>query len=166
MYLICPQKSNKPVQEKLTIKVMKHINILPLLSLVVLTCASPDKRSIFDAGGQKPITSFLSKKLNTVSILFGNQQALETAKMGRMHQGGEVFTLVTWNQQNKEFWYPALINGRIKSIEVVKLSLANNRINQEYSLVKGPAPANTAHIRFKERERIDFILSQRASVYP
>ena len=145
---------------------MKFKNILPVLFFFAVACTSPDKRSIFDAGGQKPITSFLSKKLNTVSILFGNQLALESAKTGRVHQSGEVFTLVTWNQQNKEFWYPALINGRIKSIEVVKLSLSNNQIRHEYKLVKGAVPSNNSHIRFSKRERIDFILSHKASVYP
>jgi hypothetical protein len=146
---------------------MKAINILLLLSCTVLACKSPNnKLEIFDASGQKPITSFVSKKLNTVSILFGNEKAMVSAIMGVPHKGGEIFTLVTWNQEHKRFWYPGLINGRIKSIEVVKITLTKNSVQSSYTLTKGEAPYNLAHRGFNERERIEYITSQKASIYP
>ena len=130
-------------------------------------CESENERlGIFNAGGQKPITSSVSKKMNTVSILFGNEQAMESAIKGLPFNGDEIFTLVTWNQEHKKFWYPGLINGRVKSIEVVKMTLLNNKVQPFYKLIEGQAPYSQANRPFTKWERIQYITRQKASIYP
>jgi hypothetical protein len=146
---------------------MKLYILLLLLSCAIFACKSQnDKLNIFDAGGQKPITSSVSKNMSTVSILFGNEKALKSAIKGIPHKGGEIFTLVTWNQEHKRFWYPGFINGSIKTVEVVKMTLVDNKVKPAYTLTKGQAPYNSARRTFTESERIQYITSQKASVYP
>ncbi|MFC3562853.1 hypothetical protein [Pedobacter jamesrossensis] len=146
---------------------MKVKLLLFSIILTVISCKpTKDKRVVFDSKGQKAITSSVSKKLRTVSILFGNQAALESALKGGAHRGGEMFTFVTWNQDNEKFWFPGLINGKIKSIEVVNIVLRGNTLKPDYRLVQGTAPKRLTDQLYTQSERIEFITSQRPSIYP
>lgn len=146
---------------------MKIIYIPLALALSLTSCqGKKDKREIFDAQGQKAITSSVSRKNNTVSVLFGNQAALESAVKGGEHKAGEIFTLVTWAQEAKKFWYPGLINGKVKSREIVRMVVEAGSVKAQYRLIEGQVPGQTPDQDQDDQERIKYITSQRASIYP
>lgn len=146
---------------------MKIRIILTIIAAMVFSCSRPlDKRQIFDAKGQKVITSAVSRKSNTVSVLFGNELALDRSIKGGVPVAGEIYTMVTWNQENKKFWYPGLINGTVKSVEEVKVTSIGNEIKTNYTLLKGAAPIGLTQNPFTPAERIAYITSRRASVFP
>jgi hypothetical protein len=117
-----------------------QIKLLLLIALSVACNDASSTREMFDAGGQEVITSFAGK--NTMSVLYGN--------------GGTVFTLVTWEQIAHPQWYGSNINGRLKTVETVRV---NDNLTFEYKVLKGIAPENIT-------ERINFIVHQQPSVFP
>ena len=128
------------------------------LLIIIAICTSacnksvPDKehtREIFDAGGEQVITSFANRKLQTMSVLYGNR--------------AEEFTLVIYKQANNKYWYGSYINGAIKSIE--KLSLPRNTKKFTYTL-KGQAPADSLGKPAAVADRARNILSHQPSVFP
>ncbi|RZJ23649.1 MAG: hypothetical protein EON51_01865 [Acinetobacter sp.] len=146
---------------------MKFKNIWLIVFCFLIGCGQPkDRRNIFNAGDQKPITSLISKKQNTVSILFGNSRAVRSTSKGINPQGGEIFTLVTWHQQGNKYWYPGLINGSIKSIEVVDFKDINGEPIANYTLKEGEAPTGFDSKQYSVKERISYIRSLKPAVYP
>jgi hypothetical protein len=116
-----------------------QIKLLLLIALLA-ACKDSSTREMFDAGDQEVITSFADK--SSMSVLYG--------------KGDTVFTLVTWEQLDHPQWYGSHINGRLKTVETVRL---NEQQTFEYKAVKGIAPENIT-------ERINFIVHQQPSVFP
>ena len=148
--------------------------LIPAVLAVVMAvaCAHTPRlviiaEAIFDSHHQEVITSFFNKKEGTASILYGNSLAVQSAREETNHHfPGKVFTLVTWYQQPNPYWYGSNINSEIKTIEEVALTRpANNNIAVRYKVIKG-----NRHIArlysLKKQERINFILAQKASVFP
>ena len=143
------------------------------LFIIIAICTSacsksvPDKahtREIFDAGGEQVITSFANRKLQTMSVLYGNGAAKKSALSGyRTHTIGEEFTLVIYKQAANKYWYGSYINGAVKSIE--KLSLPRNTEEFTYTL-KGQAPADSLGKPAAVADRARNILSHQPSVFP
>jgi len=129
--------------------------------------AQSEKREMFAAGGQKVITSFTDEKHGTMSILYGNAIALRNVLNNTGKAPGEAFTLVTWQQIPNPRWYGTNINGNVKSVETVSiLASVHGDIPVVYNLVKGSLPEAYKDHKISSRERADFILSQRPSVFP
>ncbi|KQS36231.1 hypothetical protein [Pedobacter sp. Leaf194] len=146
---------------------MKFTNIWLIVFCFLFGCSQPkDKRNIFNAEDQKPITSLISKKQNTVSILFGNSPAVRSTTKGIDLQGGEIFTLVTWHQQGNKYWYPGLINGSVKSIEVLDIKDVNGELTTNYHLKEGEAPVSYDNKQYSIKERISYIRNLKPAVYP
>ncbi|MFC3559079.1 hypothetical protein [Pedobacter jamesrossensis] len=101
-----------------------------------------------------------------MSILFGNEPAAKASITGTEGKGGEIYTLVTWNQEGNKFWYPGLINGSVKSIEIVAIGNSGDKIDFNYRLKEGEAPLNKTNSPFTSQERIDYITKLKPSVYP
>ncbi|WP_147322091.1 hypothetical protein [Mucilaginibacter conchicola] len=117
------------------------------------------KRIIYNAHGLRVITSFSDRKQQTISLLYGNALALQSAKTG-IHDKGEVFELVTFKQANNKYWYGSYINGAVQSIELVTSYAADkNAIAFKYKIPQGQVTGN-ADIRIKG------ITSHRALLFP
>jgi len=119
----------------------------------------------FDKMGLKVITSSINKKRHTMSILYGNEQALNTAKLdNKSIIAGETFALVTWSQQADEHWFGAKIPADLLAVEVIKTTQTGEN-GIQYQRFEGKTLAvnsDTLH-RF---ERINYILGQKPSVMP
>ncbi|MBE9663045.1 hypothetical protein [Mucilaginibacter myungsuensis] len=117
------------------------------------------KRIIYNAHGLKVITSFSNRKQQTISILYGNALALQSAKTG-IHDQGEVFELVTFKQADNKFWYGSYINGAVQSIELVTSYAKDKKvIDFNYKIVQGQVSGGAD-------ARINSITSHRALLFP
>ncbi|WP_345331423.1 hypothetical protein [Mucilaginibacter defluvii] len=117
------------------------------------------KRIIHNAHGLKVITSFSDRKQQTISLLYGNAPALQSAKTG-IHDKGELFELVTFKQADNKYWYGSYINGAVQSIERVTSYIADkNDIAFKYEITQG-------HISGNAGIRIKSITSHRALLFP
>lgn len=127
-----------------------------------------EQRAVFDAQGLQVITSFANRQLKTMSTLYGNYAARQSALTGYTdHVPGEVFTLVTYRQENNKYWYGSYINGAVQSVETVLVLPAGDAKPQfRYQLVAGTAPAGIDHQPAAIHDRINSILSHRPSVFP
>lgn len=118
----------------------------------------------FNQLGLKVITSMISKKEATMSTLYGNELALKyTKSKGDSTLAGMVFALVTWKQQDDERWFGAKIPGQFQSVEMVTTKANGNAVQTTYKIDKGEK-LNIGSLA--EKERIKYILAQKASVMP
>ena len=119
-----------------------------------------------DTMGLKVMSSFINKKLGTMSILYANPLALKNAVIGSEdHQAGEVFALITWKQQDDENWFGGKIPGYLLSAEVIKTTSTGNRTFINYKKYDGKnlvASQDTLH----QQDRIKYIFDQQPSVMP
>ena len=118
----------------------------------------------YNLDGLKVITSFVNKTKGTASTLYGNDAALKSAIDGnKTAADNELFTLVTWKQQDDDHWFGAKIPSDVESVEVIKTAVSGNNINYECLEGKGLAlKADT----LGQGERIAYILGQKPSVMP
>lgn len=123
-------------------------------------------KAIFDSRNQEVITSFSNEKEGTASILYGNSLAVQSAVQETDHHfSGEIFILVTWYQQPNPYWYGSNINSEIKTIEEVTITKGGSTTTVNYRFLKADQQI-VRSFNLKKQERIDFILAQKASVFP
>lgn len=127
----------------------------------------PAPEAIFDSQGLKVITSFFNNKQGNISVLYGNSEALNTASAtGKQHVLGELFTLVTWKQQEHPTWIGCNINGPVEAIEQVRVELAgDHQLRFNYQFVKGTAALGKQYM-VQQQDRIRLITTPPASVFP
>lgn len=117
------------------------------------------KRTVYAAHGLKVITSFSDRKQQTISLLYGNELALQSAKTG-IHNKGELFELVTFKQADNKYWYGSYINGAVQSIELVtSYATDKNVIAFKYKIPQGQISGDAD-------ARIKSITSHRALLFP
>ncbi|MDB5130185.1 hypothetical protein [Mucilaginibacter sp.] len=140
------------------------------LAIIALSGCTNDSKKVtlrefeFNDSGLKVITSYVNEKAGTMSILYGNEAALNYSIKGNgEHVTGEVFKQVTFKQQAHEFWYGSRINGALQQVETINTVLQGANVIPVYAIQHyGP---NTAKAEDRSA-RIKFILSQQASVFP
>jgi hypothetical protein len=161
---------NKPPIKLLNI--MKSFLLL-IIALCALACnnSAPDKahsREIYNAGNQQVITTFANRKLQTMSVLYGNEAVKECALSGcATHHQGEAFTLVVYKQGGNKYWYGSYINGTLKSVETVStLPTEGKTDNFIYHLQQGQAPTDSLGRKITPTDRTRYILSHQPSVFP
>lgn len=161
---------------------MKNL-IIALISttLVLAACQEPRKlapapETIFDAHGLHVITSSHNDRTRTISVLYGNDQALAHASAERatytpgvatpgVAAPGAVFKLVTWDLKQNPLWFGSNINGGLQSVETVTVSTGESGPEFDYT-VENSAQKNAKNAVSGNAERISFIFAQRASVFP
>jgi hypothetical protein len=136
-----------------------------LLNNINTRASLPDSIK-FSPAGLKVITSFINRKLGTMSTLYGNTLALQKAiNTNEELVAGELFTLVTWKQQPDAHWFGANIPGDLQSVEVVKTNSNGNAVAIDYQRYEGNnlvLNSDTLH----KSQRIKFMIDQRPSVMP
>ncbi len=153
--------------------------ILILISVAALTltgCQEPRKlvpapETIFDDHGLHVITSFHNDRTRTISVLYGNDDALAHAgKERNAHTPGaaapgEVFKLVTWDLKQNPLWFGSDINGGLQSVETVTVSAGELGPVVDYTFENTTQKDGRSAVS-SDAERISFIFAQRASVFP
>jgi len=120
----------------------------------------------YNLDGLKVITSFVNKAKGTASTLYGNDLALKAAIEGnKIIAAKEVFTLVTWKQQDDDHWFGAKIPSDVESVEVIKTASSGNSVAVNYEQLNGKA-LDLKTDTSGQAERIKYILGQKPSVLP
>ncbi|HEX8018435.1 hypothetical protein [Mucilaginibacter sp.] len=120
----------------------------------------------YDLDGLKVITSFVNKTKGTASTLYGNDLALKSAIDGnKIVAANEVFTLVTWTQQEDDHWFGAKIPSDVESVEVIKTASSGNSVAVNYEQLEGKQ-LTLKNDTISQAERIKYILGQKPSVLP
>lgn len=145
-----------------------HIYLLSFAFLLVSACNKSSEKSaltriVFDAGNLHVISSSVNKKLETMSVLYGNAKAYDAALNATgKHVSGEEYTFVTWKYHENPLWYGSKINGELLSIEGINVHSSDVI---DYHLEKGtPMPVNNDLL--DQKERISYILEYRPSILP
>ncbi len=142
---------------------------------------APNPETIFDDQGLHVITSFHNDRTRTISVLYGNDEALAHAGTGReAHTPGEatpgvatlgvptpgaVFKLVTWDLKLNPLWFGSNINGGLQSVETVTVSAGDAGPAVDYTR-EDSGQKNGGNAVSGNAERISFIFAQQASVFP
>jgi hypothetical protein len=120
----------------------------------------------YNLDGLKVITSLVNKTKGTASTLYGNDQALKSAIDGnKTVVANEVFTLVTWTQQEDDHWFGAKIPSDVESVEVIKTVPSGNSVAVNYEQLEGKQLALKTDT-IGQAERIKYILGQKPSILP
>lgn len=118
---------------------------------------------LYDAKDQQMISSSINENKGTISILYGNEQAIQVAKR---NLPGARYTLVTWKQKPMLGWYGTNMNSEIYAVESLNIQSAKSDcINLQYQFKTGPSFVNSDGIPSK-KERINFIITQPKAVRP
>ena len=153
---------------------MKSNSALYILVLVFLALSCNERNTadlapeyLYDVQNQKVIKSIINNKRATIAIIYGNDIALQNAADSLpMPKTGASYTVVTWKQKPMPHWYGTNMNGVIYSIETMKVNqIANEALTFDYDFqpVKG---FTAGDIRPQKTQRVHFITSQRAAIFP
>ncbi|MBT2622336.1 cytochrome P460 family protein [Chryseobacterium sp. ISL-6] len=147
---------------------MKNINIAFLAIFFLLTACKnedPNKdhvRLVFDAGHLKFIGSSLNKKKETMSALYGNNQALlSLSKKKTQPEAGTKMKLVTWKYHENPQYTGGTITGELLSIETVE---TNAKGETSYHKDNSSNKGNTQS--FDKEQRIQYMLGYQPVVMP
>ena len=142
----------------------KFLSILLLSSLIFGACAKmPEKESgkirfIFDPGDLKFISSSFNPGQQTISALYGNQQAVSLLSGYSKRQPGSFFKLVTYQIQDDPNYFGSKVNGPLLRIEAVTV---NPEGNLEYGLEFGKMPSGQS-----KDQRVAIVLDQEPVKFP
>jgi hypothetical protein len=118
----------------------------------------------------KVITSESSKTDSTMSTLYGNDLAVQYARMHAEHNypAGAVLSFVTWTQREDPRWFGARIPATVKSVEFVTVgTAADGQLSYSYQEYGGaPLKKLSADDGLNPNDRAVYLLSQRAAVMP
>ncbi|WP_207420183.1 hypothetical protein [Desertivirga brevis] len=150
-----------------------NIALYPLALTLVLSSCNNDNapglapEDLFDNDELKVISSVINEKKGTISIIYGNDLAFQSAKdESKQHYEGELYKMVTWKQKPMPHWYGTDMNGAIVSVETVEVSKkADGELSFNYHVEPGPNKEAIPKDHDKER-RSAFIVNQRAAVFP
>jgi len=148
------------------------ITILSVFAIILMNSCNKSsdhnfKRIVFDPEGLQVVTSSVNKKLETMSILYGNAEAYSAALSAEStHAAGEKYTFVTWKYDENPLWYGTTINGELLCVERVQVfSLDDGKLKIDYQIKLGkPLPVNGEILN--QQDRIDYILEHKPSVMP
>ncbi|HTI08458.1 MAG TPA: cytochrome P460 family protein [Puia sp.] len=119
----------------------------------------------------KVIASYVNREHNTMSTLYGNDTAVQYARLGLAYPAGAAIALVTWSQREDPHWHGARIPGPIQSIERVLFAAtgssgtAGEKTPFLYERYEG-RPLRKIHSVENVDSRIAYLVSQKASVIP
>ncbi|MBN9661250.1 MAG: hypothetical protein J0H49_23860 [Acidobacteria bacterium] len=118
----------------------------------------------------KVITSWVDRRTAAMSTLTGNETAVRYARAGGgpAYPAGSTLSLATWGQVEDGRWFGARIPGAPRSVEIVTVSQdANGQRLYSYQKYEGaPLKRVVSREAGPADERLQFLISQRASVLP
>jgi hypothetical protein len=119
------------------------------------------KRVVFDPGNLKFITNSLNPKKETMSALYGNQEALESLT-GENNQpkANSEFKLVTWKYHDNPQYIGGTITGELLSTETLQTD-KNGEITYQFK-----NNSKTENNPSNKKERIKYFMSYKPAVRP
>jgi hypothetical protein len=159
---------------KLKYKIMWKI-IFCTLSIALLWSSCQQKKYanlapeyLYEVKDQKPICSLIDNKEGNISMLYGNNVALNAANDSVVRQvPGADYTLVTWKQKEMPGWYGTNMNGEIYAVETLKVSQGEKQQpKSDYQFKAGKAYSSVVVRSPDHNQRIHFIIDQRAAILP
>lgn len=152
---------------------------IPALIIFLSGCSQKDNTSLintaaslpesfnFNQMGLKVINSSTNPKKETMSTLYGNDQALAAYKGNGGTQPGEVIALVTWKQQEDDHWFGAKIPGKLLALELIKTKAGQPANHPEIVYQRFEGSKLTLNNDTAGRSKsIAYILSQQPSILP
>ncbi|MGJ5818422.1 hypothetical protein [Paludibaculum fermentans] len=116
------------------------------------------------------ITSWIDSNEKTMSVMTGNEVAVQHARTGGGpdYPQGSTLSVATWEQAEDERWFGARIPNAPRSVEVLTVSSsAGGKRLFSYRRYEGrPLKRVVDQDATPADERIQFLLSQRAAVMP
>jgi hypothetical protein len=112
------------------------------------------------------ITSWINKKDNTMSTMFGNEVAVNYARTnaGATYPAGAVLSVVTWGQQEDPRWFGGKIPQRPKAVEFVTVTGPGAASYQRY---EGVPLKKVASVEGSDpNDRAASLMGMRAAVMP
>lgn len=113
------------------------------------------------------VTSSIDRSKQTMSTLFGNDIAVDSARSAQHtnYPAGSVLALVTWQQQEDPHWFGGRIPKGVVSMEIVRVAQGTDgRPVASYELYQGPSLERAAPGQSTTRQ--EYILNLRAAVMP
>ena len=123
--------------------------------------------------GWSAITMYVDPKARTMTMLYGNDAALQTVQARRaapvggpgrpMYQAGAVLALVTWVQRDDPHWFGARIPGTPQSVEFVEVADGGRKSYRRFAgtRLEEDHPADGAAM-----ERASFLLGLAPALLP
>jgi len=109
---------------------MKKILFKLLISSVIFASCSKNAESdagkirfMFDAGDLMFITSSFNPEQQTMSALYGNQQAVSLLSSSSKRQTRSSFKLVTYQMQDDPNYFGSKVNGELLLVETLERCL-------------------------------------------
>ncbi|SEW08224.1 hypothetical protein SAMN05421841_0945 [Chryseobacterium wanjuense] len=143
-----------------------------ILFIIMSVCAlftackidEPDKdlkRIVFDPGDLKFISNSLNPKKETMSALYGNQEALQSlATENNQPKANSEFKLVTWKYHENPQYIGGTITGELLSVETIH-SDKNGTISYQLK-----DQVRTENNPSNKEERIKYFMSYKPVVRP
>ncbi|ROI06599.1 hypothetical protein EGI16_01445 [Chryseobacterium sp. G0240] len=134
----------------------KIVSMLLLSSLIFGSCTqNPEKetgkvRFMFDPGDLKFISSSFNPDLQTMSALYGNNDALSLLADPKHEQQQASLKLVTYKMQDDPNYFGSKVNGELISVEHISTG-RNGKL--EYRILFGQTPTSDS-----KEHRISLIL--------
>ncbi len=111
------------------------------------------------------IATLMDNHASTMSVLYGNDLAVRSARRGESYPSGAVLALVTWSKQDDGRWFGARIPGDAKSVEFVSVTAgASDRPANSYEIYQGSPLAKTPAPT--PDTRAAYLIALRAAVMP
>jgi hypothetical protein len=151
---------------------MKAMSILLLMFGVIGSCSGqviPPTTTAADvlqtAGVQ--MTAFLNLQENTISVLYGDSAAFESAQSNfKHHTAEEHFVLITYKLKNFYYDYDAQARGAVERVEYISDLDPKDMGKFSYQNPVGKSPLDSKGARYKDSDRVKFIFSHKAYEYP
>ena len=89
----------------------------------------------FGVFGWKAITSKIDKSKETMSILYGDDAAVNAARKGMAYPSGVQLALATWKLREDEHWYGANVPDSLLRIEKIRVDSNNYLTGQKASVM-------------------------------
>ena len=154
---------------------------LLILALVVGCTRKPASTDLFNQDAAIPsgapiqplnwrvVTSSIDPVHQTMSTLFGNDAAIESARTPAhtAYPAGSVLALVTWSQREDEHWFGGRIPQRFQSMEIVRVTQGTDgKLATTYERLEGTSLQKASDAPADTEAKKNDILAQRASVMP
>jgi len=113
-------------------------------------------RVVFDPGNLKFISTSLNPKKETMSALYGNEQALKSlSKEATQPEAGAIMKLVTWRYHENPQYIGGTITGELLRVETIQVD-GNGSVSYD---AKDNQDKN--HQQYKKEERVQYFMSYR-----
>ncbi|RBL90268.1 hypothetical protein [Chitinophaga flava] len=147
-----------------------RIIYLALATVVFMSCAQTKRELpairpyVFNDSGLRVITTVINEKAGTVSMLYGNNAAMNFhAQHATVNSPKELYKFVTYREQDNQYWYGSYINGELLSVETVDMAPLSQGEPPHYSIQQyNGSPATD----YNAATRTAFIQTLQPAWYP